>query len=98
METVQLSADMWAPARAMLRAAEPRMVALIDTDPTLDPDAVLDGWPTEIWDALVFNVVGQQLSVAATRAIVGRLSASHNGRLPTPAELGTPDSRTAPKQ
>jgi DNA-3-methyladenine glycosylase II len=56
-------------------------------DPTLDPDAVLDGWPTELRDALVFNVVGQQLSVAATGAILGRLSASRDGRLPTPAEL-----------
>jgi DNA-3-methyladenine glycosylase II len=87
METVPLSADSWGPARAVLRAADPRMAALIEADPALDPDAVLDGWPTELWDALVFNLVGQQLSVAATRAILGRLSALHDGRLPTPAEL-----------
>jgi len=87
METAPLSADGWAPGRAVLRAADPRMAALIDADPTLDPDGVLDGWPTELWDALVFNVVGQQLSVAATRAILGRLTASNDGRLPTAAEL-----------
>jgi DNA-3-methyladenine glycosylase II len=63
------------------------MANLIDADPTLDPGAVLDGWPTGLWGALVFNVVGQQLSVTATRAIPERLSASHDGRLPTPAEL-----------
>src|SRR5438552_19207103 len=87
METAPLSADTWASARAVLRAAYSRMAALVDADPTLDPDAVLAGWPTDLWDALVFNVVGQQLSVAATRAILGRLNASHDGRLPTPAEL-----------
>src|SRR3989442_244135 len=68
------------------------MAALIDADPALDPDTVLDGWPTDLWDALVFNVVGQQLSVAATRAILGRLRALHDGRLPTPAELLATDS------
>ena len=86
METVPPSADSWAPARAALRAADPRMASLVHADPTLDPDTVLDGWPTDLWDALVFNVVGQQLSVAATRAILARLRAVHDGRLPTPAE------------
>jgi acetyl esterase len=56
MEAVPLSAGSWAPARAALRAADPRMASLVDADPTLDPDAVLDGWPTDLWDALVFNV------------------------------------------
>jgi len=86
METVPPSADSWAPARAALRA-DPRMASLVDADPTLDPGTVRDGWPTALWDALVFNVVGQQLSVAATRAILARLRALHDGRLPTPAEL-----------
>ena len=87
MKTVPLSADRWAPARAALRTADPRMADLIAADPTLDRDIGLDGWPTDLWDALVFNVVGQQLSVAATRAIVARLEALQDGRLPTPAEL-----------
>lgn len=92
MKTVPLSADRWAPARAALRTADPRMADLIAADPTLDPDIALDGWPTDLWDALVFNVVEQQLSVAATRAIVGRLEALQDGRLPTPAELLATDS------
>ena len=92
MELVPPSADSWAPVREALRAADPRMASLVDADPTLDPDIVLDGWPTDLWDVLVFNVVGQQLSVAATRAIVGRLEALQDGRLPTPAELLATDS------
>src|SRR5579871_3273608 len=79
--------DRWAPARAVLRAGDPRMAALVDADPELDPDAVLADWPTDLWHALVFNVIGQQLSVAAARTIQGRLEALHGGRLPTPAEL-----------
>jgi len=94
METVPPSADSWAPARAALRAADPRMASLVDADPTLDPGTVLDGWPTALSDALVFNVVGQQLSVAATRAILARLRALHDGRLPTPAELLATDTET----
>ena len=94
METAPSSVDCWAPARAALRAADPRMASLVDADPTLDPDTVLAGWPTDLWDALVFNVVGQQLSVAATRAILGRLRALHDGRLPTPAELLAIDGAT----
>ena len=93
METVP-SADSWALARAALRAADPRMASLVDADPTLDPDTVLDGWPTDLWDALVFNVIGQQLSVAATRAILGRLGALHDGRLPAPVELLATDTET----
>ena len=64
MEEVRPSGDSWAAARASLRTADPVMGNLVDADPTLDPDTVLEGWPTDLWDALVFNVVGQQLSVA----------------------------------
>jgi DNA-3-methyladenine glycosylase II len=92
MKPVPPSVNSWAAARASLRAADPRMASLVDADPTLDPDTVLDGWPTDLWDALVFNVVGQQLSVAATRAILARLEASRDGRLPTPAELLATDT------
>ena len=35
---------------------------------------------------LIFEVVGQQLSVAATRTIVARIEERFGGRLPTPAE------------
>ena len=94
MEASSLSVDGLAEAKAKLRAADPRMAELVDADPTLDPEAVLDGWPTDLWNALVFQVVGQQLSVVATRAILARLEALHDGRLPSPAELLATKSET----
>jgi DNA-3-methyladenine glycosylase II len=89
-----LSVERWAAAKAALRAADPRMAELVEADPTLDPDTVLAGWPSDLWAALVFQVVGQQLSVAATRAILARLEALHGGRLPTPAELLATEAET----
>jgi DNA-3-methyladenine glycosylase II len=67
---------------------------LIDADPALDPDALFDGWPSDLWGALVLQVIGQQLSRAAANAIVGRLEGLHGGRLPTPAELLDTDAET----
>lgn len=93
-EASPLTVGRWAAAKEALRAADSRMAELVGADPTLDPDVVLDSWPTDLWDALVFQVVGQQLSVAATRAILARLEALHEGRLPTPAELLTTDTET----
>lgn len=78
----------------MLRAADPRMAALVDADPGLDPDAFFDNWPADLWSALVFQVIGQQLSLAAAGAIRGRLEALHDGRLPTPAELLATEEKT----
>lgn len=89
-----MSADRWAEGRAVLRAADPRMTALVDADPQLDPDALFDGWPTDLWGALVLQVIGQQLSRAAASAILGRLEALQGGRLPTPQELLATDEAT----
>jgi DNA-3-methyladenine glycosylase II len=80
-------ADRWAPGRDVLRAADRRMAALVDGEPELDPDGLLAGLPHDLWGALVFQVIGQQLSLAAAGAIVGRLEALQGGRLPSPAEL-----------
>ena len=41
----------------------------------------------DAFGTLVFQVAGQQLSVAATRAIVSRLEEHFGGHLPSPAEL-----------
>jgi DNA-3-methyladenine glycosylase II len=41
----------------------------------------------DLFGALLFQVTGQQLSVAATRTILGRIQAPFGGRLPAPAEL-----------
>jgi DNA-3-methyladenine glycosylase II len=82
-----LSIDRWAEGRALLRAADPRMAALVDANPGLDPDAFFDHWAADLWSALVLQVIGQQLSLAAAGAIRARLTALHDGRLPTPHEL-----------
>ncbi len=84
----------WAPGRAVLRAADPRMAALVDADPELDPDSAFPGWPSDLWGALVLQVIGQQLSRAAAAAILHRLEALHGGRLPSPAELLGDDTQT----
>ena len=41
----------------------------------------------DAYGALVFQIVGQQLSVRATRAILGRLEALFGGRMPEPQEV-----------
>jgi hypothetical protein len=57
--------DRWAPGRALLRAADPRMAELADAQPDLDPDRLFDSWPSDLWGALVLQVIGQLLSLAA---------------------------------
>jgi DNA-3-methyladenine glycosylase II len=70
------------------------MKQLVDAQPELDPDRLLDGLPSDLWGALVLQVIGQQLSLAAAAAILGRLEALHGGRMPTPAELLATDAET----
>jgi DNA-3-methyladenine glycosylase II len=79
--------DRWAEGRALLRAADPRMAALVDGTPDLDPDVSLERLPSDLWGALVMQVIGQQISLAAAAAILGRLDALNGGHRPTPAEL-----------
>jgi DNA-3-methyladenine glycosylase II len=86
--------DRWAAGREALRAADPRMAKLVEAQPGLDPDALLDGLPSGLWGALVLQVIGQQLSLAAAGAIQARLDALHGDRLPTPAELLDTDVET----
>ena len=74
-------------ARSHLRSADPVLAALIDQRPDFDPRAWLTQLPPmDLFGALLFQVVGQQLSVAATRTILGRIQAMAGGRLPAPAE------------
>ena len=91
--TTGTGVDRWAAGREVLRAADPRIAALVEAEPGLDPDAWLDGLPSDLWAALVLMVTGQQLSLAAA-AILARLEALHGGRLPTPAELLGTDAET----
>jgi DNA-3-methyladenine glycosylase II len=86
--------DRWAPGRALLREADPRMAELVNAQPGLDPDRLFDGLPSDLWGALVLQVIGQQLSLAAAAAILTRLEALQDDRMPTPAELLATDAET----
>jgi len=75
-------------AREFLRKADPVLAGLIDAHPAFRPRAFLDELPPlDAFGALIFQVVGQQLSVPATRTIVSRIEQRFGGRLPSPAEL-----------
>ena len=75
-------------AQKFLRSADPVLAQLIDARPDFRPRAWMDDLPPlDAFGTLVFQVVGQQLSVAATRTIVSRIEDRFGGRLPTPAEL-----------
>ena len=43
--------------------------------------------PPDAFGTLIFQVVGQQLSVSATRTIISRLQELFGGRMPSPQEL-----------
>jgi DNA-3-methyladenine glycosylase II len=75
-------------ARSHLRGADPVLGRLIEDRPDFDPRAWLTQLPPmDLYGALLFQVAGQQLSVAATRATLARIEALFGGRLPAPAEL-----------
>lgn len=70
------------------------MADLVDAAPGLNPDLLFDGLPSDLWGALVLQVIGQQLSLASAAAILNRLEALHGGRMPTPAEMLATDAET----
>jgi len=75
-------------AREFLRRADPVLRGLIDARPDFHPRAWLDALPPmDAFGTLIFQVVGQQLSVSATRTIVSRLQERFGGRMPSPQEL-----------
>jgi DNA-3-methyladenine glycosylase II len=81
-------------ARAFLRKADPVLGRLIDAHQGFRPRAWMDDLPPrDAFGTLIFQVVGQQLSVAATRTIVARIEEGFAGRLPTPAEALAADPK-----
>jgi DNA-3-methyladenine glycosylase II len=75
-------------ARTRLRRRDPVLARIIDRDPTFDPRAWLDDLPPmDIYGAALFQITGQQLSVASTRRTIARIEALFDGHLPSPAEL-----------
>jgi DNA-3-methyladenine glycosylase II len=77
-------------AQHHLRKKDPVIGHLIDLRPDFDPYAWLaDLPPMTLFGSLLFQVTGQQLSVAATRRTVERIRALFDGHLPSPEELLT---------
>ena len=75
-------------ARAHLRDADPVLARLIDGRPDFDPRAwMAELPPMDLFGAVLFQITGQQLSVAATRRTLGRIEGLFGGHLPSPSEL-----------
>ena len=71
-----------------LRAADPVLARLMDEKPNFDPRAMLAELAAmSAFGVLVFQIVGQQLSLRAAQAIVGRLTALFGGHMPEPQEI-----------
>src|SRR3984885_7279772 len=81
-------------AREFLRRADPVLRRLIDAQPDFHPRAWLDELPPrDAFGTLIFQVIGQQLSVKATRTIVSRLQDRFGGHLPSAQELLAVDAQ-----
>jgi DNA-3-methyladenine glycosylase II len=75
-------------AREFLRNADPVLARVIDAHPGFRPRAWIEELPPlDAFGMLVFQVVGQQLSVRATRTILSRLEERFGGHLPSPSQL-----------
>jgi hypothetical protein len=75
-------------ACSYLRGADPVLARLTDARPDFDPRAWLARLPPmDLLGALLFQVIGQQLSVAAARRTLARVGALFDGHLPAPAGL-----------
>jgi DNA-3-methyladenine glycosylase II len=75
-------------AREFLRNADPILARLIDARPDFRPRAWAEELPPfDAFGTLIFQIAGQQLSVASTRAIISHLQERFGGHMPSPAEL-----------
>jgi hypothetical protein len=75
-------------ACSYLRRADPVLARLTDARPDFDPRASLARLPPmDLLGALLFQVIRQQLSVAAARRTLARVGALFDGHLPAPAGL-----------
>jgi DNA-3-methyladenine glycosylase II len=75
-------------ALVCLRAADPVLAGIIEERPDFDPRAWMAQLPPmDLYGALLFQVIDQQLSVLATRRILTRIETLFGGHFPSPAEL-----------
>jgi DNA-3-methyladenine glycosylase II len=80
---------------AWLHAADPVLAQVIDDRPGFDPDVWVRRLPSmDLFGALVFQIIGQQISVTAATAIFARLTARFGGRVPDAGELAAVDQKT----
>src|ERR1700678_4495398 len=80
---------------AWLHAADPVLAQVIDDRPDFDPDVWLRRLPAmDLFGALVFQIIGQQISVIAATAIFARLTGRFGGRVPDAGELAAIDLET----
>jgi DNA-3-methyladenine glycosylase II len=80
--------DQLRQAQTHLRTVDPVIGGLIERRPDYDPHAWLNDLPPmTLFGSLLFQVTGQQLSVAATRRTIDRLTSLFEGHLPSPVEL-----------
>jgi DNA-3-methyladenine glycosylase II len=81
-------------AREFLRKADPVLAKVIDARPDFRPRAWMDELPPlDAFATLIFQVAGQQLSVASTRAIISHLQQRFDGHMPSPTELLAADPK-----
>jgi DNA-3-methyladenine glycosylase II len=75
-----------------LRRADPVLARVIDENPVFDPEAWIRTLPKlDLFGALVFEVIGQQISVVAATAIFRRLLEHFGNAVPDAQELATID-------
>jgi DNA-3-methyladenine glycosylase II len=80
---------------ACLHAADPVLAQVIDDRPDFDPDVWIRKLPAmDLFGALVFQIIGQQISVIAATAIFTRLTERFGGRVPDAGELTAFDQGT----
>ena len=77
---------------AWLHSADPVLAQLIDDRPDFDPGLWMRRLPAmDLFGALVFQIIGQQISVIAATAIFARLTERFGGRVPDAGELAAVD-------
>jgi DNA-3-methyladenine glycosylase II len=77
-----------AAGREFLLNVDPVLARLIDAQPDFRPNAWKDELPAfDAFGWLVFQVLGQQLSVRVTRTILSRIEQRFGGRVPSAAEV-----------
>jgi len=64
------------------------LARLIESNPDFDPRSWLARLPPlDAFGALLFQIIGQQLSVVATRRILERIKTGFDGHIPTPEQV-----------